>query len=382
MAKGSRIEIFANKTGKILAEKICKDMGLCQDNLKITRFNDTEILPEIKESIRGADVFYICPFYPDPKSRLVETNLVGDAINYSFPNRQMMIPTYLGFTRGDWKPKSRTSINIRNVAENLEEYWDYVVTFHVHSPQIQGIFRIPFDSFLPLGIFKEDIESRGIDKGDIAVVAPDIGASDYAELFLNTIGASSLAIVYKKRARPGEAKAIELIGDVKDKYAIVVDDIIDTGGTIIEAAKICLERGARDVEVYATHGIFSKKIERINKAERIDATRYIETFSQDEEDLKEDLQRVMPDEGFYEPRVYKIISMDEGEEKLYRSMPAEYLLKESYIKRVVITDTIPRRKHYLEKNKKWLTQLSVVPMLEELIYRVHNDKSTSNLFKQ
>ncbi|MEM4625621.1 MAG: ribose-phosphate pyrophosphokinase-like domain-containing protein, partial [Candidatus Pacearchaeota archaeon] len=131
--RNSRLVVLANKTGKKLAEKICEDMGLDQDLINIQRFNDTEILPELKESVRDADVFYICPFYPDPKGRLVETMFVADALRCAVPERKIAIPTYLGFMRSD-KPEGRTSINIRKVAETFEnDGWDYVASIHIHN---------------------------------------------------------------------------------------------------------------------------------------------------------------------------------------------------------------------------------------------------------
>jgi len=379
--KKPRIAILSNKTGKLIAKEICKDFGLDPEILNIERFNDREILADIKKSIRGSDVFYINPFYPYPEIRLVETELVADAINYSMPKRMISIPTYLGFTRADWKPRSRTSINIRNVAKIFENCgWDYVITFHIHSPQIQGVFRIPFDSFLPIGLFKEDIKEKGYE--DFVVVAPDLGGAKYANLFSREVGAKDFAIIYKTRSKPGEAHALNILGDVKDSLVIIVDDIIDTGGSIISAAELCIDKGAKDVLVYSTHGLFSKKIERYYGEKHPDEIRYIETINQNEDDLKEDLENVMLSEYFFNEKIYKIVAKDTGEERFYKVTPAEYKIRKSPIREVVTTNTIPRSDYYLGENSDWYRQVSIVNMLEEIIDRVHNERSVSSLYKQ
>lgn len=383
--RNSRLVVLANKTGKKLAEKICEDMGLDQDLINIQRFNDTEILPELKESVRDADVFYICPFYPDPKGRLVETMFVADALRCAVPERKIAIPTYLGFMRSD-KPEGRTSINIRKVAETFEnDGWDYVASIHIHNKAIYSAFRIPFDSFLPTKFFRkyidELVKESNDKKEDFVIVAPDLGRAGYAEKFADEVGIGNFAIIYKVRPSPGEAMAKYLLGDVKDKNAVIVDDILDTGGTVIEAARLCEEKGANSIYVVMTHGIFSKKIRKANEKEEPVETIYIESFEKDKEDLKEDLQRILQYNGF-EPRTYRIIAEDTREERFYTLEPAEYRLRNSPIERVIVTDTIPRSEWYLEENKDWLTQVSIVPLLEEIIDRVHYKKSLAPLHKQ
>jgi len=377
----SELIVVSNRTGKKIADQICKDFELDNDVLEIMRFNDTEILPKFKKSVRNADVFYICPFYPDPKGRLVETMLVEDALRCSVPERKIAIPTYLGFMRSD-KPEGRTSINVRKVAETFEN-WNYVASFHIHNIGSYAAFRCPIDSFLPMREYKRYVEEymkeRGLDKNEIVIVAPDFGRAAYAEKFANEVGADKIAIIYKIRPTPGEARALHLLGDVKGKSCIIVDDIIDTGGTLIEAADICKNNGAKDVIAIMTHGIFSKKIRPANKNEEPSETIYIETFEYD--DLKEELQRAMYHIGF-EPKTYRVIAEDTKEERLYTLEPTEHRIRKSVIDKVVTTDTIPRSNWYLEQNKDWLTQITIIPTIEEIIDRVHHRKPIHPLIKQ
>lgn len=383
----SRLVVIANKTGKRLAHKICSDMGLDKDILEIERFSDTEIQPKLMESVKDADVFYVCPFYPDPKGRLVETMLVADALECSVPERKIALPTYMGFMRSD-KPEGRTSINIRKVAETFESGgWDYVAAIHIHNKAIYAAFRIPFDSFLPTKLYREYVEGMikdsGSKKDEFVIVAPDLGRAAYAEKFAEEVGIENFAVIYKSRPSAGEALARYLLGDVKDRRAIIVDDILDTGGTVIEAAKLCERSGAKETYVLMTHGIFSKKIREAKKGEDPTETIYLETFEKNKEDLKEDLQRcLLPTFVGFEPKTYRVVALDTREERFYTVEPAEYRLKNSPIKRVIVTDTIPRSEWYLEQNEDWLTQISVIPLLEDIIDRVHYRKSLAPLHKQ
>ena len=340
-------------------------------------------MPDLKRSVRNADVFYICPFYPDPKGRLVETMLVEDALRCSVPERKIAIPTYLGFMRSD-KPEGRTSINVRKIAEVFEP-WDYVAAFHIHNSGSYAAFRCPIDSFLLMREYKRYLESyikeMGLSKKEIAIVAPDFGRAGYAKKFADTIGVDNVAIIYKIRPSHGEAQALDILGDVEKKFCIIVDDIIDTGGTLTEGANICKRYGAKNVTAIMTHGLFSKKIRPGKKGEEEEETIYIETFDQNTEDLKEELQKMMYHVGF-KPKTYRVIAEDTKKERLYTVEPTEYRIRNSEIDGVVVTDTIPRSDWYLEQNKDWLTQITILPTLEELIERVHYKQPLHPLIKQ
>ncbi len=380
---GSELFVVSNKTGRKIAKQICEDFGLEDGVLEIIRFNDTEIMPNFKKSVRNADVFYICPFHPDPKGRLVETMLVEDALRCSVPERKIAIPTYLGFMRSD-KPEGRTSINVRKIAEVFED-WDYVAAFHIHNAGSYAAFRCPIDSFVPMREYRKYLDSykkeMGLNEDEIVIVAPDFGRAGYAKKFADEVGVDNVAIIYKIRPAPGEARALNILGNVEGKHCIIVDDIIDTGGTLIEAANICKLNKAKSVTAIMTHGLFSKKIRSANKNEEPVETIYIETFDQNPEDLKEELQRAIYHIGF-EPKTYRIIAEDKKEERLYTVEPTEYKMRNSEIDRVVITDTIPRSDWYLEQNKDWLTEITIIPTIEELIDRVHYKKSLHPLIKQ
>lgn len=388
--RGSRIAIVANKEGMILAEKVAGILETEVEPAIVRRHDDGEIEPDLTRSIKGADVFYIAPFHPDPAIRLTEANLIGDAVDKSFPARRILVPTYLGFERSDWKAHARSSISIREVAVEVEQHWQYCVTFHTHSPQIEGMFRIPFDSFMPYEQIALYLDKLDVDPERTVVVSPDVGGAAFARKVYEYCKLAAPGIVYKLRERPGTSEAIGIMGNVQDMDVLLVDDLISGGGTMKNAAALCKERGARNVYAYGTHGLFSPKI--IRPTDNRDAekellkdipesdTRRIETFRLGQEDLREDLQRALFYEGVFDSRSYRVVASDTGDQRAYVRIPAEETLRNSFLDGTAVTNTIPRTDHYYEKNP-WLAPLYIDERVAEIIGAIHENESLERFHK-
>ena len=233
----------------------------------IKRFADKEISIEINENIRGADVFVIQSTSYPANDNLMELLLILDALRRSSAKRVTAVIPYFGYARQDRKSGPRTPISAKLVANLITQAGaDRVLTLDLHAGQIQGFFDIPVDNLYAAPLFARDIKDRYYQQLPL-VVSPDVGGVTRARHLATRIN-SDLAIIDKRRERAGVSEVMNVIGDVTGRDCILVDDIVDSGGTLINAAKALLQRGAKSVEVYVTHGVLSgEAVDRIKNSE-------------------------------------------------------------------------------------------------------------------
>jgi len=261
-----RFKLISGTANRKLAEEVAKILKVPLTPVEIKRFSDGEIYCRVLESVRGCDVFIIQPTSPDASLNLMELLILVDALERSSPDRITAVIPYYGYCRQDKKTKPREPITARLVANMIEVAGvDRVIMFDLHVPQVQGFFNIPSDNLDVVPLFAGYIADRKLK--DIVVVSPDAGGAARAREFGKVLNAP-IAIVDKRRPQPNVAEVQNVIGDVKGKTAVLVDDLIDTAGSITEAANILLKFGAKDVYVLATHGVFSNPAtERIAKSQ-------------------------------------------------------------------------------------------------------------------
>jgi ribose-phosphate pyrophosphokinase len=235
---------------------------------RVERFNDQEIFVEVFENVRGEDMFIIQSTSKPANDTLMELCIMTDALRRSSAHRITAVIPYFGYARQDRRAKARTPISAKLVANLLTTAGVHrVLTLDLHAAQIQGFFDIPVDNLYAAPIFALDIEHHfnGAIK-DMTVVSPDVGGVARARELAQRIG-SNLAIVDKRRPRPGEVGEMTVIGDVRDQICVIVDDIVDTAGTLAKAAQTLCEAGAREVHAYITHGVLSgPAVERITNS--------------------------------------------------------------------------------------------------------------------
>ena len=236
-------------------------------NSSIRKFSDGEIYIEINENIRGNSIFIIQSVSSPANDNLMELLLCIDALKRSSAKNITAVIPYFGYARQDRKVVPRTSISAKLVSNLITNSGaDRVVTLDLHSGQIQGFFDIPVDNLFATPIFARHIK-RKIKTKNMICVAPDVGGTARARALGKMLNVG-LAIVDKRRPAPGKSVVMNVIGNVKDKTCIIVDDIIDSGGTIVNAAKILKQRGAKDVHVYVSHGVLSgDAVEKIRKSQ-------------------------------------------------------------------------------------------------------------------
>jgi len=309
-----RVLIFSGRANVELSEDICKYMGIKLGRTVIKDFSDEEIYVRIEENVRGGDVFIIQPTcYPGNKN-LMELLIMIDALKRASARRITSVIPYYGYARQDRKSEPRVPITSKLVADLLVTAGtDRVLTVDLHAGQIQGFFNIPVDHLFSMNVFIPYLQSLALK--DMIVISPDAGGVERARAFAKRLGVS-LAIIDKRREAANEAKAMNIIGDVVDKVCFVVDDMIDTAGTLVEGTAALLEAGAREVHACCSHAVLSgPAIERISKSE---------------------------------------------------------------IKSIVATNTIPVRDAM--KNHQKIKILSVAPLLGEAILRINQETSVSSLF--
>ena len=309
-----RVLIFSGRANVELSEDICKYMGIELGRTVIKDFSDEEIYVRIEENVRGGDVFIIQPTcYPGNKN-LMELLIMIDALKRASARRITSVIPYYGYARQDRKSEPRVPITSKLVADLLVTAGtDRVLTVDLHAGQIQGFFNIPVDHLISMQVFIPYLQSLALK--DMIVSSPDAGGVERARAFAKRLGVS-LAIIDKRREAANEAKAMNIIGDVVDKVCFVVDDMIDTAGTLVEGTAALIEAGAREVHACCSHAVLSgPAIERISKSE---------------------------------------------------------------IKSIVATNTIPVRDAM--KNHPKIKILSVAPLLGEAILRINQETSVSSLF--
>jgi ribose-phosphate pyrophosphokinase len=259
------IKIISGTANKSLATEAAKYLKKKLTPMEIHRFNDGEIYARVQESVRGCDVFVIQPTSPDVNSNLMELLIMVDALKRCSPARITAVIPYFGYARQDRKARPREPISAKLVAKMLETAGvNIVMAFDLHVPQVQGFFDIPSDNLDLVPLFAEHILKKRLK--DVVMVSPDVGGVARARAIANVIH-SPLAIVDKRRTDHGVAKVENIVGDIKGKTAILVDDIIDSAGTITAAASLLSKKGAREVYVLATHPVLSgPAVERLENS--------------------------------------------------------------------------------------------------------------------
>ena len=259
------MKLLSGNSNNILSKKISKYLKSKLINSSIRKFADGEIYIEINENIRGNSIFIIQSISSPANDNLMELLLCIDALKRSSAKNITAVIPYFGYARQDRKVVPRTSISAKLVSNLITKAGaDRVVTVDLHAGQVQGFFDIPVDNLFCTPIFARHVK-KNIKNRDIICVAPDVGGTERARALGKSLDVG-LAIVDKRRPAPGKSQVMNVIGNVKDKTCIIVDDIIDSGGTIINSAKALKDRGAKEVYVYITHGVFSgeavKKIQQ------------------------------------------------------------------------------------------------------------------------
>ena len=250
------MKILTGNSNKHLSNKISRNLKNKLVNTSIRKFADGEIYIEINENIRGNSIFIIQSVSSPANDNLMELLLCIDALKRSSAKNITAVIPYFGYARQDRKVVPRTSISAKLVSNLITNAGaDRVVTVDLHAGQIQGFFDIPVDNLFATPIFAKHIK-RKIKKKNIICVAPDVGGVERARALGKKLDVG-LAIVDKRRPSPGKSQVMIVIGNVKNKVCILTDDIIDSGGTIVNAADALIKRGAKEVHVYATHGVFS-----------------------------------------------------------------------------------------------------------------------------
>ncbi len=260
--EGHNMKVFAGRANRKLAEEIAEYLGIALGDCEISQFADGEIFCMYNENIRGVDVFIVQPTYA-PADNLLELLIMIDAASRASARRITAVIPYFGYARQDRKDKPRVPITAKLVANLITEAGaNRVLTMDLHAGQIQGFFDIPLDHLFAAPVLIDYFRSLEIENP--AVVAPDVGSARMARGFAKRLG-MPFALIDKRRTGKDETIVLNVIGEVDGRNVILIDDLIDTGGTIVKAAEALRKEGARDIYVGCTHGVFSKDaLQRIN----------------------------------------------------------------------------------------------------------------------
>ncbi|MDM8010820.1 MAG: ribose-phosphate pyrophosphokinase [Parasphingorhabdus sp.] len=261
------MKLMSGNSNLPLATAIAEYLDIPLTDASVKRFADDEIFIEIHENVRGEDVFVVQSTSHPANDNLMELLISIDALRRASAKRITAVIPYFGYARQDRKPGPRTPISAKLVANLITEAGaDRVLTVDLHAGQIQGFFDIPTDNLYGAPVISEDIKSRHGDK-DIMVVSPDVGGVVRARALAKRLDNAPLAIVDKRREQAGVSEVMNIIGDVKGRFCVMIDDIADSAGTLCNAADALLEAGASDVAAYITHGVLSgKAVERVNNS--------------------------------------------------------------------------------------------------------------------
>ncbi len=250
------MKIVAGNSNRPLAESICSYLNTPMTRAVVKRFNDMEVFVEIQENVRGQDMFVVQSTSFPANDHLMELLIIIDALKRASARRVTAVIPYFGYARQDRKPGPRTPISAKLVANMITRAGaDRVLTMDLHAGQIQGFFDIPTDNLFAGPVMVRDIKNH-LDVSNTVVVSPDVGGVVRARALAKRLD-SPLAIVDKRRERAGESEVMNIIGDVKGKSCILIDDIVDSGGTLVNAGEALLSQGAKDVTAYITHGVLS-----------------------------------------------------------------------------------------------------------------------------
>jgi ribose-phosphate pyrophosphokinase len=309
-----QMKIFTGNANPALAAKICGALGCTLGAASVEPFSDGEIRLQILENVRGADVFVVQPTCTPVDRHIMEVLLMMDALKRASAERITAVLPYYGYARQDRKDKPRMPISARLIANLIQTAGaDRVLTLDLHAAQIQGFFDVPVDHLFSAPVMLEYFDSIG--RRDMTVVSPDAGGVERARAFAKHMNAP-LAIIDKRRTDVNVAEVMHIIGDVDGKHCLIVDDLIDTAGTLVKAAEALLKDGAMSVTACATHAVLSG--------------------------------------------------------------PAVQRIEESKIQEVVVTNSIPL--HEDAKRSSRIKTLSVAPLLARAIQSIHEDGSVSTLF--
>src|SRR5213083_600494 len=255
-ANNGSIKLVAGNSNRALSEAVGAYLQTPLAKADVRRFADMEIFVEIQENVRGSDVFVLQSTSFPANDHLMELLIIMDALRRSSARRITAVVPYFGYARQDRKPGPRTPISAKLVSNLITRAGaDRVMTLDLHAGQIQGFFDIPTDNLYAAPMMVRDIKER-FDIGKVMVVSPDVGGVGRARGLAKRINAP-LAIIDKRRERAGESEVMNVIGEVEGRTCILVDDLVDSGGTLVNAADALLEKGARDVYAYISHGVLS-----------------------------------------------------------------------------------------------------------------------------
>jgi len=310
----NHFKVFSGNANPALAAEICYELGCQLAAVNVKQFSDGEVHLQIQENVRGADVFVVQPTCRPVDRNLMELLLMMDALKRASAERITAVLPYYGYARQDRKDKPRMPISARLIANLIQRAGaDRVLGLDLHAAQIQGFFDVPVDHLFAAPVMVEFFETQG--RRDITVVSPDAGGVERARAFAKHLNAP-LAIIDKRRTEVNVAEVMHIIGDVEGRHCLIVDDLIDTGGTLVKAAEALMKQGALSVTACATHAVLSG------------------------------------------PAVERISSSD--------------------IQQVVVTNSIPLRDDAMKCSK--IKVLSVAPLLARAIQSIHEDGSVSTLF--
>lgn len=303
-----QLKIFAGNSHPELAQDLCDYLGTELVNADVTRFKDGEIGVRTYETVRGADVFVVQPTSPPVNENLMELLVIIDALRRASARRITAVIPYYGYARQDRKARPRDPITSKLVANLLTQAGARrVLSIDFHAPQIQGFFDIPVDHLYASPIMVDYF--KDFDRSDLIAVAPDVGSVKRVRSFAETLNIP-MAIIDKRRPKPNVAEVMNVIGEVDGKNVILLDDIIDTAGTITAAAEVLKEKGAKEVYACGTHALFSgPAVERLKKAP-ITKIVVTNTIAQKDHDLDNlEVLSVAPLVGEAIDRIFKDLSV-------------------------------------------------------------------------
>jgi ribose-phosphate pyrophosphokinase len=310
------IQVFTGNANSALAREVCESLGVRLGVAEVGRFPDGEVMVEVRENVRGGDVFVLQSICHPPNDNLMELLLLMDALRRASAKRITAVVPYFGYARQDRKVAPRVPISAKVVADVLTTAGaSRVLTVDLHAGQIQGFFNIPVDNLFAMPVLVGYLRKRSEGRR-ITVVSPDAGGVERARAFAGRLNAS-LAIIDKRRRRASEVAEMQLVGEVRDSCAILIDDMIDTAGTVTEAARVVSAAGAVEVIACATHPILSD--------------------------------------------------------------PACERLNNSKIQELITTNTVPLRPK-IQAELRNVRVLSIAGLLAEAVRRIHNEESVSSLF--
>ncbi len=271
MQEDRNLLVFTGNANRPLAEAVCKELGIRLGKALVSTFSDGEVQVEIEENVRRQEVFVIQPTGAPSAENLVELLVLIDALKRASVSNVTAVVPYFGYARQDRRPRSaRVPITAKVAAKMFSAVGaDRVLTIDLHADQIQGFFDIPVDNIYASPVLLSDVRSKRYD--DLIVVSPDVGGVVRARAIAKRLDDADLAIIDKRRPRANVSEVMHVIGEIDDRNCVIMDDMIDTAGTLVKAAEVLKERGAKKVYAYCTHPIFSgPAIERIAQGSALD----------------------------------------------------------------------------------------------------------------